>query len=458
MKTVAFHTLGCKLNFSETSSLKREFEDHNFFVTGFGNKADVYVINTCSVTQDANRDCRKFVRQALRRNPEAFVAVTGCYAQLEPQEIASIEGVDVVIGARDKFKLFELAGQFEKKDHTIIHHSDVNEAVDFHHAFSSSDRTRAFLKIQDGCDYKCAFCTIPLARGKSRSPLISEILANARQVLDEGYREIVLTGVNAGDFGRYNGESFLELLMALDRIDGLERIRISSIEPNLLHEDIIRFAADSRTIQPHFHIPLQSGSDTMLAIMKRRYRTDLYRSRVELIRQMMPDAAIGVDVITGHPGETEDLFRETFDFIKSLDISYLHVFTYSERPNTSALDVTPVVPVPVRKKRTHILRRLSAMKRFEFDTRHGGEPRPVLFESEPGDGLISGWTDNYIRVFAPFRPSLINSIAPVTLLGYDSNRGGYIAEISKKTEMPEMTVKPEMRETKADVINGSSHV
>lgn len=426
MKTVAFHTLGCKLNFSETSSLKREFEDHDFLVTGFGGKADVYVINTCSVTQDANSDCRKYVRQALRRNPDAFVAVTGCYAQLEPEEIAEIKGVDVVIGARDKFKLFELAGQFEKKDKTIVHHTDVNEAVDFHHAFSSSDRTRAFLKIQDGCDYKCAFCTIPLARGKSRSPLIAEILQNARQVLDEGYREIVLTGVNAGDFGRYNGENFLELLMALDRIEGLERIRISSIEPNLLHDDIIRFAADSRTIQPHFHIPMQSGSDTMLAIMKRRYRTDLYRKRVELIRQCMPSAAIGVDVITGHPGETEELFRETIDFLQALDVSYLHVFTYSERPNTTALDITPVIPVPDRRKRTHVLRRLSKQKRFDFDHRHAGQQHTVLFESEPKNGLLAGWTENYIRVYTPFHPSLVNAIKKVTLDQYDPENGGYI--------------------------------
>ncbi|TVQ10647.1 MAG: tRNA (N(6)-L-threonylcarbamoyladenosine(37)-C(2))-methylthiotransferase MtaB [Balneolaceae bacterium] len=435
MKTVAFHTLGCKLNFSETSSLKREFEGHNFLVTGFSDKADVYVINTCSVTQDANSDCRKYVRQALRRNPDAFVAVTGCYAQLEPGEIAAIEGVDVVIGARDKFKLFELAGQFEKKDKTIVHHSDVNEAVDFHHAFSSSDRTRAFLKIQDGCDYKCTFCTIPLARGKSRSPMIAEILDNARQVLDEGYREIVLTGVNAGDFGRYNGENFLELLMALDRIDGLERIRISSIEPNLLHDDLIRFAADSRTIQPHFHIPLQSGSDTMLALMKRRYRTGLYRKRVELIRQCMPDAAIGVDVITGHPGETDTLFGETIDFIQSLDVSYLHVFTYSERPNTPALDISPVIPVPVRKKRTHILRRISLKKRFDFDNRHTGQKRPVLFESEPKNGMIAGWTDNYIRVFSPFHPLLVNAIENVKLDTYDTETGGYL------TRLPEYSLK-----------------
>jgi threonylcarbamoyladenosine tRNA methylthiotransferase MtaB len=433
MKTVAFHTLGCKLNYSETSSLKRQFEGRNFLVTGCDDAADVYVINTCSVTQDANRDCRKFVRKVLRINPGAFVAVTGCYAQLEPDEIAAIDGVDLVIGARDKFRLFELAEQFEKKDNTIIHHSDVNDAVDFHHAFSSGDRTRAFLKIQDGCDYKCAFCTIPLARGKSRSPLISEILENAKKVIDEGFREIVLTGVNAGDFGRYNGEDFLSLLMALDRLPDLNRIRISSIEPNLLHEDIIRFSADSAKIQPHFHMPLQSGSDEMLALMKRRYNTGLYRKRVEFIRRCLPDAAIGVDVITGHPGESDKLFLETCNFIRSLDVSYLHVFTYSERPNTLALEMEPAVAVPVRKQRTRELRRLSARMRYEFDIRFSGKFRPVLFESENKDGYLAGWTDNYIRVYSLFDASLMNKIELRRLDEYDTNSVGYLAGKSLET-------------------------
>ncbi|HKI46901.1 MAG TPA: tRNA (N(6)-L-threonylcarbamoyladenosine(37)-C(2))-methylthiotransferase MtaB [Balneolales bacterium] len=421
MKKVAFYTLGCKLNFSETSTIKRQFVDHDFEVIPFGDSADVYVINTCSVTQDANRDCRKIVRRALSTNPEAFVAVTGCYAQLEPEEIAAIDGVDVVLGAKDKFNIFDLVNSFEKVDETIIHHTDVNDAADFHHAFSTNDRTRVFLKIQDGCDYKCAFCTIPLARGKSRSPRISQILDNARTVIDQGYKEIVLTGVNAGDFGKQNGETFFELLRELDQLEGMQRIRISSIEPNLLHDDIIRFAADSRCIQPHFHIPLQSGSDTMLKIMRRRYQSELYRQRVELIRKLMPDACIGVDVITGHPGETDNLFRESFDFIDSLPVSYLHVFTYSERPNTKAVTMDEVVQKKIRKKRTHKLRRLSRKKRFEFDSRFMGQTRPVLFETENQDRQMFGWTDNYLRVSVPWQPSFSNEIITCRLERYHTS-------------------------------------
>lgn len=409
-RSVAFYTLGCKLNFAETSTLKRHFSGHEFEIRPFQSKADVYVINTCSVTQDANRDCRKVVRRAQRQNPEAFIVVTGCYAQLAPEEIAAIDGVDLVAGARDKFDILELAGNFEKPGKTIVHRSDVNDAVDFHHAFSTNDRTRAFLKIQDGCDYKCSFCTIPLARGKSRSPSIARIVENAESVIAEGYREIVLTGVNAGDFGKQNGESFLELLQALDGLTGLDRIRISSIEPNLLTTGIIEFAAASAAIQPHFHIPLQSGSDEMLKLMKRRYHTDLYRSRVEDILVRMPDACIGVDVITGHPGETEQHFRETLEFLQSLDIGYLHVFTYSERPNTAALDMAGPVPKDIRKARTHMLRSLSAQKRFDFDTRYLGSERPVLVEQEVQDNRLTGWTDNYIRVSLPYDASLVNNI------------------------------------------------
>ncbi len=401
ISSVSFYTLGCKLNFAETSTLKRQFRGRNFEIKPFDSLSDVYVINTCSVTLDANRDCRKVVRSARRRNPDAFIVVTGCYAQLEPEEIAEIDGVDLVIGTRDKFDILELAGNFEKTDHTIIHRSDVNEAVDFHHAFSSSDRTRSFLKVQDGCDYKCSFCTIPMARGKSRSPGVDHIVANAQKVIDDGYREVVLTGVNVGDFGKQSGETFLDLISALDRLEGLERIRISSIEPNLLSEEIIDFAANSRAIQPHFHIPLQSGSDEILKLMKRRYRTDLYRERVASIKSLMPDACIGVDVITGHPGETDSFFQQTMDFLQSLDISYLHVFTYSERPNTTALDMACSIPVPVRKKRTHQLRRLSDQKRFDFDTSFLGMERPVLLEIEPQNGHLTGWTDNYIRVKVP---------------------------------------------------------
>jgi len=415
MKRVAFYTLGCKLNFSETSTLKRTFTDHEYEIASFEEEADVYVINTCSVTQDANKDCRKVVRRAQKNNPNAFIAVVGCYAQLEPEEIAAIDGVDLVLGAKEKFNIFELVPSFEKVDHTIIHRSDVNEAVDFHHAFSANDRTRAFLKVQDGCDYKCAFCTIPLARGKSRSPLLQEVVDNAKRVADRGYQEVVITGVNAGDFGKGNNETFFDLMSALDKIEGLNRIRVSSIEPNLLTEEIIHLAAESKRIQPHFHIPLQSGSDEMLKIMRRRYRTDLYQSRVELIKSLMPHACIGVDVITGHPGETTELFQETFNFINSLPVSYLHVFTYSERPNTFALELSPVVDKAQRKARTHRLRRLSAKKRFEFDSNFVGSIRNVLFEEEEKDGFLFGWTDNYVRVTHPYIENLANRIVPVKL-------------------------------------------
>jgi len=415
MKRVAFYTLGCKLNFSETSTLKRTFTDNEFEIASFEDEADVYVINTCSVTQDANKDCRKVVRRAQKNNPNAFIAVVGCYAQLEPEEIAAIDGVDLVLGAKEKFNIFELVPSFEKVDQTIIHRSDVNEAVDFHHAFSANDRTRAFLKVQDGCDYKCAFCTIPLARGKSRSPLLQEVVDNAKRVADRGYQEVVITGVNAGDFGKGNNETFFDLMSALDNIEGLNRIRVSSIEPNLLTEEIIHLAAESKRIQPHFHIPLQSGSDEMLKIMRRRYRTDLYQSRVELIKSLMPHACIGVDVITGHPGETPELFQETFNFISSLPVSYLHVFTYSERPNTFALELSPVVDKAERKARTHQLRRLSAKKRFEFDSNFVGSIRNVLFEEEEKDGFLFGWTDNYVRVTHPFVENLVNRIVPVKL-------------------------------------------
>lgn len=421
MKKVAFYTLGCRLNFSETSAMRRDFEGRSFMVTDFEDKADIYVINTCSVTQDANKDCRKVVRRALRNNPNAYVAVTGCYAQLEPQEIAQIEGVSLVLGAKDKFNIFELVENFEKTSEPIIHHTDVNEAVDFHHAFSSGDRTRAFLKVQDGCDYKCSFCTIPLARGESRSPQISEVLTNARKAVAEGFKEIVVTGVNAGDFGKQHNQSFLELLMALDEIKEIERIRVSSIEPNLLNDDIIRYVATSRAIQPHFHMPLQSGSDEMLKIMRRRYKSDLYRERVSLIKSLIPHACIGVDVITGHPGETEVLFRESMEFIDSLPVSYLHVFTYSERPNTHALSIQPVIPIPERKKRTSILRRLSAKKRFEFSQKFVGSVRKVLFEEEERDGFIQGWTDNYIRVSIPYSEKLSNQIVDCKLQEMDKD-------------------------------------
>lgn len=429
MKKVAFETLGCKLNFSETSSMRRDFENEGFELGEFDQEADIYVINTCSVTMDANSACRKTVRQALRRNPDAFVAVVGCYAQLEPEEIAEIEGVDVVLGAKTKFHLLDLFDDFVKQEKTIIHTSDVNEAVDFHHAFSSDDRTRAFLKVQDGCNYKCSFCTIPLARGASRSPKISTVVRNAEQLVSEGFKEIIITGVNSGDFGYGTDENFLQLLQALEHVEGLERLRVSSIEPNLLTEEIIRFAATSTKLQPHFHIPLQSGSDEMLKIMKRRYRSDLYRGRVELIRKLIPDACIGVDVITGHPGETEELFQESFDFIDSLDISYLHVFTYSERPNTAALEIKPIIPKQERKKRTHQFRRLSEKKRYAFDERFEGETRPTLFEEENKAGFMFGWTNNYVRISAPYNARLVNTIQPIEIGNY-SNDGFHFGKLS----------------------------
>ncbi|MBO6537648.1 MAG: tRNA (N(6)-L-threonylcarbamoyladenosine(37)-C(2))-methylthiotransferase MtaB [Balneolaceae bacterium] len=439
MKRVAFETLGCKLNFSETSSMRRDFENNGYELAEFTEPADIYVINTCSVTMDANSACRKTVRQALRRNPDAFVAVVGCYAQLEPEEIAEIDGVDVVLGAKDKFHLLDLFDEFVKQEKTIIHNTDVNEAVDFHNAFSSDDRTRAFLKVQDGCNYKCSFCTIPLARGASRSPKIATVVRNAQTLVDEGFKEIIITGVNSGDFGYGTDENFFQLLKALDEVDGIERLRVSSIEPNLLTDDIIHLASESDKLQPHFHIPLQSGSDEMLKIMRRRYRSDLYQARVELIRRLMPDACIGVDVITGHPGETEALFQESFDFIDSLDVSYLHVFTYSERPNTHALTLEPVIPKQERKSRTHRLRRLSAKKRFDFDSRFEGETRPVLFEEENKDGFMFGWSDNYVRVAVPFSPRLINTIQPVQIDSY-SKDGFHFGKLDDNLIKEEQTI------------------
>lgn len=414
MKRVALETLGCKLNYSETLTIQRDFEREGYTITDFDEGADIYVINTCSVTQSANSTCRAKVRRALRHNPEAFVAVVGCYAQLKPKEIAAIEGVDVVLGAKDKFRLLELFDDFEKLEEPIIKNTDANEAVDFHNAFSADDRTRAFLKVQDGCSYNCSFCTIPLARGKSRSPKIVSVIQNAEQLVAQGFKEIVVTGVNAGDFGRGTDEDFFGLIQQLDKVAGLERIRFSSVEPNLMHEDIIRFSAASDKIQPHFHMPLQSGSDKMLGLMRRRYQSGLYRKRVELIRELMPDAAIGVDVITGHPGETDELFQESFDFIDGLPVSYLHVFTYSERPDTHALNIKPRVQDSVRKERTHKLRRLSRKKRYAFDTSFQRQVRPVLFEA-PKDDIMYGWTDNYVRVGIPARQEFENTIVPVEI-------------------------------------------
>ncbi|MDZ7715389.1 MAG: tRNA (N(6)-L-threonylcarbamoyladenosine(37)-C(2))-methylthiotransferase MtaB [Balneolaceae bacterium] len=439
MKRVALTTLGCKLNYSETLTIQRDFEKEGYQITDFDNEADIYVINTCSVTQSANSTCRKTVRQALRKNPEAFVAVVGCYAQLEPNEIAEIDGVDTVLGAKNKFNLLDIFDTFEKRNEPVVYNSDVNETVDFHNAFSADDRTRAFLKVQDGCSYNCSFCTIPLARGKSRSPEISTVIKNAKHLVQDGFKEIVVTGVNAGDFGRGTDEDFFMLIQKLDQVDGLKRIRFSSVEPNLMHEDIIRFSAESNKIQPHFHMPLQSGSDKMLGLMRRRYQSDLYRQRVELIRELMPDAAIGVDVITGHPGETDELFQESFDFIDNLPVSYLHVFTYSERPNTHALNIEPEVQDSVRKDRTHKLRRLSKKKRYQFDTQYTGEVRPVLFEEPKDNGIMYGWTNNYVRVGIPANPQYENKILPVKL--GERAKGDYlIGTLTKQAQQEEQVI------------------
>ncbi|MDZ7773321.1 MAG: tRNA (N(6)-L-threonylcarbamoyladenosine(37)-C(2))-methylthiotransferase MtaB [Balneolaceae bacterium] len=439
MKRAAFQTLGCKLNYSETLTIQRDFEEAGYEIADFDGQADIYVINTCSVTQSANATCRKTVRRALRRNPEAFVAVVGCYAQLKPEEIAGIEGVDVVLGAKHKFDLLDLFDDFSKRQETVIHHSDVNEAVDFHNAFSADDRTRAFLKVQDGCSYSCSFCTIPMARGESRSPTIATVCNNARKLVGEGFKEIVITGVNAGDFGRGTDEDFFMLVQALDEVEGLERIRFSSVEPNLMHEEIIRFVAQSDKLQPHFHMPLQSGSDEMLGLMRRRYQSDLYRRRVELIRELMPDAAIGVDVITGHPGETEELFLESYDFIDDLPVSYLHVFTYSERPGTRALKIEPSVQDSVRKARTHKLRRLSRKKRYAFDTSFQRQVRPVLIEGADKDGMMQGWTDNYVRVGIPHEERYENRILPVELGA--RARGGYlVGTVTEEAEKQERVI------------------
>lgn len=439
MKSVAFETLGCKLNYSETLTIQRDFENEGYQITDFTNEADIYVINTCSVTQRANSTCRKKVRRALRRNPEAFVAVVGCYAQLKPDEIASIDGVDVVLGAKNKFKLLELFDDFEKRAEPMIKNSDINETVDFHNAFSADDRTRAFLKIQDGCSYKCSYCTIPLARGKSRSPKIASVIQNAQQLVADGFKEIVLTGVNAGDFGRGRDENFFQLLQELEEVTGLERIRFSSVEPNLMHEEIIHFSSESNKIKPHFHMPLQSGCDDMLKLMRRRYMSDLYAERVALIKELMPDAAIGVDVITGHPGETEDRFKESFNFIDQLPVSYLHVFTFSERPNTHALNIEPKVQDSVRKKRTNRLRQLSRKKRYEFDTSFRGQIRPALFEIPKDDNIMFGWTDNYIRVAIPANPEYENKILDVKL-GERTKEGYTIGTVTEKSKKEQQAI------------------
>lgn len=420
MKKVAFYTLGCKLNFSETSTIARSFEQRGYQKVEFNQTPDIFIINTCSVTDNADRKCRKIVREAQKINPDGYVAIVGCYAQLKPQEIAGIAGVDAVLGAAEKFRLVELLDGFRKEPTGAarVYNSAIEEVLDYHASYSLNDRTRTFLKVQDGCDYPCAYCTIPLARGASRSDTIANVVRSAQEIAARGVREIVLTGVNIGDFGLHEGqrtETFFQLVRALDEVGGIERFRISSIEPNLLTDEIIAFVAQSKRFVPHFHVPLQSGSNAVLALMRRRYRRELYAERVQKIKTLMPHACIGVDVIVGHPGETDAQFRETYEFLNELPVSYLHVFTYSERDHTAALHIRPTVPGHVRAERSKKLHILSEKKRRAFYESQLGRPATVLFEEDAENGQMQGFTENYVRVTARYDPLLINELKPVVL-------------------------------------------
>jgi len=426
VSTVAFHTLGCKLNFAETGTIADQFKERQFDVVPFGNAADVVVVNTCTVTEEADRKCRQAIRKALRANPEACVIVTGCFAQLRPEQIAGIDGVDVVLGANEKFNLFAYVDAFGKQEQTQVSVSCIDDVTAFGAAFSASERTRAFLKVQDGCDYTCSFCTIPQARGSSRSDTIPGVIRQAEQIAERGFNEIVISGVNIGLFGQERDEHLLDLIKELDRVEGIDRFRISSCEPNLLTDGIIDFVAQSRAFVPHFHLPLQSGDDTVLGKMRRRYKSGIYRDRVERVTSMMPDAAIGVDVIVGFPTETDERFLNTVNFIADLPISYLHVFTYSERPETVAVDEldrmdgTPV-PGNIRSQRNRRLRLLSEKKRASFYARFLGTERPVLWEDNNRNGLMSGFTDNHIRVEAPFDADRVGRIEKVGLESLSSS-------------------------------------
>ena len=427
MKKVAFYTLGCKLNFSETSTIARSFEEECYQRVDFDEPADIYVINTCSVTENADKQFKQIVRKALKTNPKAFLAAVGCYAQLKPEELASVDGVDLVLGAKEKFNITQYIDDLTKNNEGVVHSCEISETDFYVGSYSIGDRTRAFLKVQDGCDYKCTYCTIPMARGISRSDTIENILSNAKKISDKGIKEIVLTGVNIGDYGKgefgnkKHEHTFLELVQALDKVEGIERLRISSIEPNLIKDETIDFIAQSKSFVPHFHIPLQSGSNEILKKMKRRYLRELYVSRVAKIREVMPDACIGVDVIVGFPGETDEHFLETYYFLNDLDISYLHVFTYSERDNTEAVLMDGVVPDAVRAKRSKMLRGLSAKKRNAFYTSQLGKEKTVLFESDNKQGYIHGFTENYVKVKAPWDPSLVNTLHKVKLTKIDAD-------------------------------------
>lgn len=426
-KKVAFYTLGCKLNFSETSTIARSFQNEGFRRVDFQESADVYVINTCSVTDNADKRFKTIVREAQKRNRNAFLVAIGCYAQLKPEELARVDGVDLVLGATEKFKVTDYLNDLTKNEMGEVHSCEIEEANFYVGSYSVGDRTRAFLKIQDGCDYKCTFCTIPLARGISRSDRLENILDNVAEIAEKGIREIVLTGVNIGDYGKgefgnkKHDHTFYELVQALDSCKGIDRFRISSIEPNLLRNDTIDFVASSKKFVPHFHIPLQSGSDTLLRKMKRRYNQALYSERIEQIRKQMPDACIGVDVIVGFPGESDELFLETYNYLSELDISYLHVFTYSERPNTEAINMPGSVSSQVRSKRSKMLRGLSVKKRRAFYESQLGTERTVLFESENKQGYIHGFTENYVKVKTPWNPELVNCLQQVRLRSIDED-------------------------------------
>lgn len=423
--TVSFHTLGCKLNFAETSTIARQLKNAGFQKVEFEDGADVVVINTCSVTENADKECKTIVRRAQQANPESFIAIIGCYAQLKPEEISSIDGVDLVLGATEKFNLPHYLNDLSKKELAEIHSCEIIEATSFTSAYSFGDRTRAFLKVQDGCDYSCSYCTIPLARGNSRSDTIDNVVKNANSIAEKQVKEIVLTGVNIGDYGIFDTKSmkhesdFLSLVKRLDDVEGIERFRISSIEPNLLTDDIISFVSTSKRFVPHFHIPLQSGSDKILGLMRRRYKRNLYVERVNRIKAVMPDACIGVDVIVGFPGETEEDFMDTFRFLNELNISYLHVFTYSERENTDAALMPGVVPIQERKRRNKMLRILSEKKKNLFYSEYLNQEYSVLMEEENKDGHLSGFTSNYIRVNIPYDPAFVNQLVRVKLESFN---------------------------------------
>lgn len=439
MKKVAFYTLGCKLNYSETSTISRKMEDAGYKKVEFTEQPDIFIINTCSVTENADKKCHKVVREARAISPNAYVAIIGCYAQLKPKEISEIPGVDAVLGAAEKFRLVELLDGFIRPEAPRVIASSIETANTFNTSFSLHDRTRTFLKVQDGCDYSCSFCTIPLARGSSRSDTIPNIVAQAKKIITTGVKEIVLTGVNTGDFGLRDGErkdKFIDLIKTLDEVDGIDRLRISSIEPNLLTDEIIEFVAQSQKFVPHFHIPLQSGSNAILKSMRRRYQRELYASRVAKIKSVIPNCCIGVDVIVGFPGETDEHFLETYRFLNELNISYLHVFTYSEREKTVATELPGVVPQKVRNERSRMLHILSDKKRRAFYEENLGKQFKVLFENDVEDGLMHGFTENYIRVAAKFDPLLINETKSVVLSGINSKGHAEVIETEEVFHHP----------------------